>query len=64
MTKDLTAARARAEARFKPPATETEAARVERERRERTEALRAARLAQEALKRKGAEIRAERRRES
>ena len=60
MTKDLAAARARAETRFKAPDTETdtEAARAERELRERTARLRAERLAQDALKRKGAEIRA------
>ena len=62
MTKHLEAARARAEARFKAPDAETEAARAERELRERTERLRAERLTQDALKRKGAEIRAGRRR--
>ena len=41
---------------------EAEAARAERESRERTERLRAARLAREEVKRRGAEIRAGRRR--
>ena len=64
MTHDIEAARARAEARFKKPdgPAETEAARADRELRERTERLRAARLAQEAIERKGAEVRAGRRR--
>lgn len=64
MAQDIEAARLRAEARFKSPAApaETEAARAERELRERTERLRAARLAQEEVKRKGVEIRAGRRR--
>ena len=64
MTHDIEAARARAEARFKKPdgPAETETARADRELRERTERLRAARLAQEAIERKGAEIRAGRRR--
>ena len=64
MAHDIEAARARAEARFRKPASEaeTEAARAERELRERTERLRAARLAQEEVKRKGAEVRAGRRR--
>jgi hypothetical protein len=59
MAQDIEAARARAEARFKRPEApaETEAARAERELRERTERLRAARLAQPETKRKGAEIR-------
>jgi hypothetical protein len=66
MSHDIEAARARAEARFKKPQAEaeSEAAKAERELRERTERLRAARLADEALKRKGAEIRASRRRGS
>lgn len=64
MAQDIEAARARAEARFKKPdaPAETEAARAARELRERTERLRAARLAQEEIKRKGTEIRAGRRR--
>ena len=59
MAHDIEAARAKAEARFKRPEApaETEAARAERELRERTERLRAARLAQSETKRKGAEIR-------
>ena len=63
MAQDIEAARARAEARFKKPEApaETESARAERELRERTERLRTARLAQEEVKRKGAEIRAGRR---
>lgn len=54
----------RAEASFRAPEApaETEAARAERELRERTERLRAARLAQEEVKRRGVEIRAGRRR--
>ena len=66
MGHDIEAARVRAEARFKKPeaAAEGEAAKAEREIRERTERLRAARLAEEALKRKGAEIRSDRRRGS
>ena len=64
MAQDIEAARARAAARFRPPdaPAETEAARAERELRERTARLRAARLAQEDVKHKGAEIRAGRRR--
>lgn len=64
MSHDIETARARAEARFKKPApeAESEAAKAEREVRERTERLRAARLADEALKRKGNEIRTSRRR--
>ncbi len=64
MSHDIESARARAEARFKKPAAEaeSEAAKAEREIRERTERLRAARLAEEALKRKGNEIRSDRRR--
>ena len=63
MAQDIEAARARAEARFKKPEApaETEAARAARELRERTERLRNARLTQEEVKRKGAEIRAGRR---
>ena len=66
MAQDIAAARARAEARFKAPDAEPESAtaRAERELRERTERLRAARLAREALKSKGAEVRADRRRGS
>ncbi len=47
MAQNIEAARARAEARFKRPEApaETEVARAEREQRERTERLRAARLA-------------------
>ena len=64
MGHDIEAARARAEARFKTPGAgvESEAAKAEREIRERTDRLRAARLADEALKRKGQDIRASRRR--
>ena len=64
MAQHIEAARARAEARFKRPEApaETEVARAEREQRERTERLRAARLAQEEVKRKGVEIRTDRRR--
>ena len=59
MAHDIETARAKAEARFKRPEApaETEVARAERELRERTERLRAARLAQADTKRKGAEIR-------
>ena len=64
MARDIEAARARAEARFRAPdaPAESPVAQAERELRERTERLRAARLAQEELKRKGTEIRAGRRR--
>ena len=64
MAQDIEAARARAEARFRKtdsPA-ETEAARAERELRERTARLKAARLARDEIERKGAEVRAGRRR--
>lgn len=64
MVQDIEAARAWAEARFKAPEAETEsaAARAERETRERTGRLRAARLARDEVVRKGATIRADRRR--
>ena len=64
MAGDIEAARARAEARFKAPDAEAEgaAARAERETRERTGSLRAARLARDEVVRKGAAIRADRRR--
>ncbi len=61
MAKDGPAGRARAETRTTAPAAETETARAERELRERTERLRAERLARDALKQKGAAIRAGRR---
>lgn len=62
MAGDIEAARARAEARFETPVAEGAAARAERETRERTERLRAARLARDEVVRRGATIRADRRR--
>ncbi len=67
MMRDLDAARAKAEATFRKPEATTRAgpaAEVERDLRERTERLREARLAKEAMERKGKEIRAARRRGS
>ena len=69
MSHDNEAARARAEATFRKPeprADDSKSARdvAERELREKTQRLREVRLAKEARERLGAEIRANRRRET
>ncbi len=68
MGHDSEAARARAEATFRKPEpqgdTKSAQETADRQLRERTEKLREARLAKEARERLGAEIRANRRRET